>query len=144
MEKCEYGLDIEGLTLDLGNFRLDNITLKVPRGCITGAYRPQRRGRLSSCFGFFIQHGLCTLIYKPYGKGGKTAGYNSGVCRVGGAVCRHLHLRQPFKWFALCRRRHIRCGGPHSARLGVCRSVRGIRHNADHGGRHTVRKALKA
>lgn len=36
MEKCEYGLDISGLTVDLGNFRLDNITLKVPRGCITG------------------------------------------------------------------------------------------------------------
>ncbi len=36
MEKCEYGLDKEGLTVDLGNFRLDNITLKVPRGCITG------------------------------------------------------------------------------------------------------------
>ena len=36
IEKCEYGLDIEGLTVDLVNFRLDNITLKVPRGCITG------------------------------------------------------------------------------------------------------------
>lgn len=36
MEKLEYELDIHGLTVDFGNFKLDNITLGVPRGCITG------------------------------------------------------------------------------------------------------------
>lgn len=36
MKKLEYGLDINGITVDFGNFKLDNVTLKVPRGCITG------------------------------------------------------------------------------------------------------------
>ena len=36
MEELLYGLDIQGLAVDFGNFKLDNITLGVPRGCITG------------------------------------------------------------------------------------------------------------
>lgn len=36
MKQPEYGLDISGLTVDFGNFVLDNVTLRVPRGCITG------------------------------------------------------------------------------------------------------------
>lgn len=36
MEELSYGLDIQGLAVDFGNFKLDDITLRVPKGCITG------------------------------------------------------------------------------------------------------------
>lgn len=36
MEELLYGLDIQGLAVDFGNFKLDDITLRVPKGCITG------------------------------------------------------------------------------------------------------------
>ena len=31
-----YGLEINGLTVDFGNFKLDNITTNIRKGCITG------------------------------------------------------------------------------------------------------------
>lgn len=36
MQNEKFGLDINGLTVNLGTFVLDNVTLRVPRGCITG------------------------------------------------------------------------------------------------------------
>lgn len=36
MEGIENGLEIDNLTVDFGNFKLDNLTLGIRKGCITG------------------------------------------------------------------------------------------------------------
>lgn len=95
MKKLEYGLDISGLTVDFGNFKLDNITLKVPRGCITGLIGRNGAGKTtliktimrlnSACAGKILYNGLyfpeheeevlnkiaCVFDSPVYGKGAK-------------------------------------------------------------------------
>ena len=95
MKKLEYGLDISGLTVDFGNFKLDNITLKVPRGCITGLIGRNGAGKTtliktimrlnSACAGKILYDGLyfpeheeevlnkiaCVFDSPVYGKGAK-------------------------------------------------------------------------
>lgn len=95
MKKLEYGLDISGLTVDFGNFKLDNLTLKVPRGCITGLIGRNGAGKTtliktimrlnSACAGKILYNGLyfpeheeevlnkiaCVFDSPVYGKGAK-------------------------------------------------------------------------
>lgn len=46
MEEFLYGLDIQGLAVDFGNFKLDDITLRVPKGCITGLIGRNGAGKI--------------------------------------------------------------------------------------------------
>lgn len=77
-----YGLEIENLCVDFGNFKLDNINLKLRRGCITGLVGRNGCGKTTLISAIMRQvEATGSILYngKPY-KGNESEIMNSLAC----------------------------------------------------------------